>query len=193
MDTIRYVFETKQPQLNKLVVKYGLTPATGQKDLWMKTNFLATKFREDFMKDIADIHPDRDLFAWRFSLDKPKEKELARIETNPSTSELQNILDNTTIIPPSRTRKSKVSNACGCSGADGENTSGCGGEKTSGCCGSGADGEKTSGCSGCEAMKKSSITGTEIKEKLQNNMPLVIVGSLALVVGLIALSNRKLI
>jgi hypothetical protein len=165
-----------------LVVKYGLTPAKSKHDLWMKTNFLVKQFKENFMKDIADIHPDKDLFTWRFSLDKENNSDKKDITSvAPSHSELQNILDNVTVIPPTN---QKASNACGCSGANGE--------KTSGCCGSGADGEKTSGCSGCDAMKKSSITGTEIKEKIQNNLPLVIVGSLALVVGLIALSNRRL-
>lgn len=183
MNTIRYVFENRQPQLNSLVVKYGLSPAVSKNDLWRKTNFLISKFREDFMKDIADIHPDKDLLAWRFSLDKQKEDNYNKediIRTAPSKSELQNILENVTVIP----QRQKASNACGCSGADGE--------QTSGCCGSGANGEKTSGCNGCDSMKKSSVTGTEIKEKIQNNLPLVIVGSLALVVGLIALSNRRL-
>jgi len=177
MNTIRYVFEAKQPELNGLVVKYGLSPATSKHDLWVKTNFLVKKFKEDFMKDIADIHPDKDLLAWSFSLDKQK-VDANNFEPKPTTSELQNILNNVSVIPQ------KSSNACGCSGADGE--------KTSGCCGSGADGEKTSGCNGCESMK-SNITGTEIKEKIQNNLPLVIVGSLAIVVGLIALSNRRLV
>lgn len=164
MNTIRYVFEAKQPELNGLVVKYGLSPATSKHDLWVKTNFLVKKFKEDFMKDIADIHPDKDLLAWSFSLDKQK-VDANNFEPKPTTSELQNILNNVSVIPQ------KSSNACGCSGADGE---------------------KTSGCNGCESMK-SNITGTEIKEKIQNNLPLVIVGSLAIVVGLIALSNRRLV
>jgi len=40
-------------------------------------------------------------------------------------------------------------------------------------------------------MKVERIGIDRIKDKLQNNMPLVIIGSLALVVGLIALSNRR--
>lgn len=170
MDTIKYVFATKKPELSRLVVKYGLKPATSANDLWQKTNFLAVKYRERFMKDIADIHPDKELFTWRFSLDEPK----------PTEKELSDIIENTTVAET----LDKKSNACGCSGADGE--------KKSGCCGSGADGEKTSGCTGCEAMKlNSGFTGAEITAKVKDNLPLVVVSSLALVFGIMLISKRN--
>jgi len=170
---------TKQPELQRLVVKYGLSPAKNQGDLWKKVNYLLLKFREDFMKDIADIHPDKDLFAWRFSLDKNTEVEPRSIINNdvPTKSELENIAQNIKVATKT-------------SGCGGEQTSGVNNEQTSNCCGSGFDAEK-SDCNGCNAMK-SGFDGGQIKEKIKDNMPLIIVGSLALVFGVIALTNRKL-
>ena len=171
MNTIRYVFMNKQPELQSLVVKYGLSPAQNQNDLWKKVNYLLLKFREEFMKDIADIHPDKDLFSWRFSLDKTDDIEPSTIinDSNPTKSELENIAQNIKVE---------------------DKTSGCCGEKTSGCCGSGFDAEK-SDCNGCNSMN-SGFDGGKMGEKIKNNMPLIIIGSLALVFGVIALTNRKL-
>ena len=64
IDTIRYVYENKQPELRRLVVKYGLPPAKNSKDLWSKVNYLVAKFKSEMLKDIADIHPDKDLIIW---------------------------------------------------------------------------------------------------------------------------------
>ena len=161
MNTIRYVFSTRQPQLQGLVVKYGLPPARTPQELWHKVNFCVSKFREKFMKDLADIHPDKDLFAWSFSLDN----------NTPSKQELENIAKNTTV--------ETTSSCCG-SGVDGE--------KTSNCCGSGIEGSQFSDCNACEGMQ-SGIDGAVIKEKIKDNMPLIIVGSLALVFGVIALTK----
>lgn len=176
MDTIKYVFVKRQPELQKLVVKYGMKPAVNQHDLWLKVNALVKKHREVFMKDLADIHPDKDLIKWSLSLDKKDSPELIE-ENKPSESVLAKIQNGISVEPQ------KTSNACGCSGADGE--------KTSGCCGSSSvSGEKTSACSGCDSMK-SNFSGADITEKIKNNLPLVVVGSLALVLGVMLIAKNK--
>lgn len=176
MDTIKYVFVQRQPELQKLVVKYGIKPAVNQADLWLKVNALIKKHRETFMKDLADIHPDKDLIKWSLSLDKQDSPELIE-EVKPSQSVLDGIQNGI------KFESQKTSNACGCSGVDGE--------KTSGCCGSSsASGEKKSGCNGCDSMK-SNFSGADLSEKIKNNIPLVVISSLALVFGVMLLAKNK--
>jgi hypothetical protein len=109
MDTIKYVFETKQPELRRLVVKYGLQPAKNSKDLLDKVSYLTLKFKEEFLKDIADIHPDRELILWSQDSDKKSSVDAVAAETSVSVKEK---LD--------KNYNDATSSACGCSGADGE-------------------------------------------------------------------------
>lgn len=148
--TIKYIFDNKMPEINGLIAKYGIAPANSKDDLWNKTNFCLRRFRERFMKDLCDIHPDKDLLAWRFSLD----------EATPSEKELMSIMENTTILPDNQNK----SNACGCSGANGKS------------------------CMACEDSNYG-ITGAEVVTKIKDNMPVVVIASLALVIGVIALTK----
>lgn len=149
------------PEINGLVTKYGIAPANSKDDLWNKTNFCLRRFRERFMKDLCDIHPDKDLLAWRFSLD----------EARPSEKELMSIMENTTILPDNENK----SNACGCSGANGSSCMSC----------SGTDGKS---CMACQDSNYG-ITGAEVVTKIKDNMPVVVIASLALVIGVIALTK----
>lgn len=158
IDTIRYVYENRQPELRRLVVKYGLPPAKNAKDLWTKVNYLVAKFKGEVLKDIADIHPDKDLIIWNEST------KVSSDNVPKSISEL----DLNTILP---IEKEKKSGACGCAGADGEYSE-CGG----GC-----------GCSRCKTTY-SNVGG--IGEKVKDNMPILVIGSLLLVGGLLFLNRN---
>ena len=158
IDTIRYVYENRQPELRRLVVKYGLPPAKNAKDLWTKVNYLVAKFKGEVLKDIADIHPDKDLIIWNEST------KVSSYNVPKSISEL----DLNTILP---IEKEKKSGACGCAGADGEYSE-CGG----GC-----------GCSRCKTTY-SNVGG--IGEKVKDNMPILVIGSLLLVGGLLFLNRN---
>ena len=152
--TIKYIFDNKMPELNSLITNYGVAPANSKQDLWEKTNFCIRRFRERFMKDLCDIHPDKDLFQWRMSLDKEM----------PSEKELMSIMENTTIMPE---KSNANGNSCmACSGANGNDSS----------------------CMACE-NNNYGITGAEIQQKLKDNMPVVVIASLALVIGVIALTK----
>ena len=166
-NTIKYIFENKQPELRRLVVKYGLTPAKNKMDLWKKVNYLIAKFKDEMLFDVAKIHPDRDLIIWALQQQQQ--------ETSPVTE---------TAIAA----KEISSNACGCSSADGDDYS-----NVCGC--SSANGDEYSNCYGnpnCNC-NKSGIDGAEVSkvvEKTKFNMPLIVVGSLLVVAGLIFLGNK---
>ena len=49
------------PQASKLVVKYGEAPPTSHKDLKIKLSKVIAKFKGQALKDVAEIHPDRNL------------------------------------------------------------------------------------------------------------------------------------
>ena len=132
-DAIKYVFDTREPELRRLVVKYGQPPARNKEDLWKKTNGLIAQFKHEMLKDIADIHPDKDLIIWAYLQDVKKESPAITptISTKPVIQE---------------TDSKKFSNV---------------------------DGEKKS-----------------IADVIKGNLPLVVIGSLIVVGGLIFLGSR---
>ena len=171
INTIRYVFANRQPELRRLVVKYGLTPAKNEHDLWRKVNYLGKTFKKEFFKDIADIHPDRELILWN-ELPKLSQAPTSISDADVKHPEIQEIVKK--VIE-------KKSGACGCSGADGEEeSSNCGGNPNCGC-GKGKKNEPSF----------SNADGKSLSDTLKDNMPLVIIGSLILVGGLILLGNRQ--
>jgi hypothetical protein len=157
INSIRYIYENKQPELRRLIVKYGLPPAKNIKDLWTKTNYLVAKFKDEFLKDLAEIHPDRELIIWSESLKN----------TNTNATETSNIVSKTENV------KSEVfSGACGCSGFDGEDSSNCNGNSNCGCnCGS-------------KNQNFSNANGN-LTDKVKDNLPLIVIGSLLVVGGLL--------
>lgn len=169
IDTIRYVFENRQPELRRLVVKYGLPPAKNSKDLWSKVNYLVAKFKSEMLKDIADIHPDKDLIVWSEST------------KNAPTS--INEIDLKSILPIAKEDKSS---ACGCSGADGDYSE-CQGNPNCDC------NKGYSNCGGnpnCKCGQYSNADG--IGSKIKDNMPIVVIASLLVVGGLLFLGNRNI-
>jgi hypothetical protein len=165
-NTIKYIFENKQPELRRLVVKYGLTPARNKNDLWKKTNYLIAKFKDEMLLDVAKIHPDRDLIVWSIQKMQESQRQMPQ-----QVSSANSIVEN---------NSEQVANACGCSGADGNDYSNANGI------------DEYSNCYGnrdCNCQCQSNITGEEIKTKIKANMPLLIIGSL-LVVGGLLLYNK---
>lgn len=103
MNTLKYVFENRQPELQKMVVKYGLRPAKNKLDLFKKVNAIVAKYKADALKDIAEIHPDRELILWSVGYGTPA-------------------------TPPPVSENKSSAAGCGCSAASGEysNCGGCG-------------------------------------------------------------------
>jgi hypothetical protein len=174
INTIRYIFGAKKPELRRLVVKYGLPPAKNEQDLWHKTNYLVAKFQEEMLKDIAYIHPDRELILWSTKSEESKGK---------NSEEKSNCYGN----PDCNCGVGIGKKPCGCAGA-------------------------TSNFEGNEQavmqpqpqqqaqpqqqqvpqVVVEKIQAGSFQETLKNNMPLVVVGSLLLVGGLILFGNRKM-
>lgn len=191
MDTIKYVFETKQPELRRLVVKYGLQPAKNSKDLLDKVSYLMLKFKEEFLKDLATIHPDRELILWSVDSDKKSESNsearggCSSVFDCPQPQSCKNGTCTSTPVLENKITKDILLGACGCSGADGvsqdavDEFSNCGGNPDCKC------GNK-------DAQSFSNVEGKSFSDTLKDNMPLVIVGSLLLVGGLIFLGKRQL-
>lgn len=171
---ITYLVENKQPELRRLVVKYGLTPAKNITDLTNKVKYLMKKFKHEFMKDLANIHPDKDLIIWSLSSDKE-----SPVTDSPSTTSSSTPI----VIKEAISKMEKKSSACGCSGADGETTLGCNGDTE--CSGCASKAKKAEATSSAEGDKKSMV------DVLKENMPLVIIGSLVLVGGLVFMGNKR--
>lgn len=178
-NTIKYIFENRQPELRRLIVKYGLTPARSKADLWKKVNYLVTKFKQEMLFDIAKMHPDRDLILWAAQQQQKISQPQPVLPQMPSVSSFN---------------QEENSNACGCSSANGDDYS------NMNCGMSAFSGDDFSNCSGnpdcsCDC-KKSNVEGetqtakVEVKSTLANNMPLIVVGSLILVGGLIFLGSK---
>jgi hypothetical protein len=157
MNTLNYVFENRQPELRQMVVDYGLKPAKNRLDLYKKVNAIVAKYKNQALKDIAKIHPDREFILWS--------------------------VENEESAPKKEVVETK-SSACGCSGADGE-YSNCGGGCACGCggkCGS-SNNEK-------QAKQYSSVDGDTTPSALKNNMPIIVIGSLLAVGGLLLLGRQ---
>lgn len=180
INTIRYVFENSKPDLRRLVVKYGLPPAKNDGDLYKKVNYIVAKFKAEAMKDIALLHPDRELIVWSMQSDK-KDEETGKI-TQSSNDNLE-----MSSVNINRSNMKNFSGACGCSGADGENDySNCNGNKSCGC---GCDEKsKTSNAGGNEASGEVVVVKKSLGDMLKENMPVVIIGSLILV-GIVAMTR----
>lgn len=159
INTIKYVFVNKQPELKKLVVKYGLKPATNEKDLWKKVNYLVLKRPELVLRDLAAIHPDRDLI-------------LASVK---NTEEIKPEI----LQPKVEAAKEATSNACGCShGADGSTTDkGCSCNKKSN-----ADGDKESSTPAPATTPSPATTpvSTSFADNLKGAAPILLMGVVVL-------------
>lgn len=163
-NTINYVFQQKQPELRRLVVKYGLPPAKDSKDLWTKTNYLVAKFKDEMLKDIASIHPDKELILWA------EKSKTSSFDSN--EAEIQSNIESNI---------ENYSNGCGCSAANGEpeysNYSG-----------------KNCTCKECSCNKNQNqnqkMSNFGGGSTLQDNLPFIVIGSLLLVGGLVIFGNK---
>lgn len=166
INTIRYVFGAKKPELRRLVVKYGLPPAKNDQDLWKKTNYLVAKFQKEMLKDIALIHPDRELVIWSLSdeksLNSNDNKDSKEKEAESNKSKVEGDFSNCYGNPD-----------CNCGRGIGKKPCGC-------------------GCSDNKEVVEVKSNADGLKDTLKNNMPLVVVGSLLLVGGLLLYGNRQM-
>lgn len=188
INSIRYVFENKQPELRRIIVKYGLPPATNSKDLWRKVNYLVAKFKNEMLRDIAEIHPDKELILWSENLknsDKPNIPEipLKNIMQTPeqNSGELDSLINTSRSNVKNTLKKEKYSSVCGCSGADGQS---CADN-----CSSAADGDYSNcygnNCScGCgNKNQENKFSNAEGDSKIKDNLPVIVLGGL-ITVGL---------
>ena len=189
INTIRYVFGAKKPELRRLVVKYGLPPAKNEQDLWHKTNYLIAKFQKEMLKDVAYIHPDRELILWSTESDEPKVGKSSAANGNEESNYYGNPCN------------CGLGINCNCGLGIGKKPCGCGCASTST---SNVEGQNEQAV----APQPQQVVGKSIlpeapqvvekiqagsfQETLKNNMPLVVVGSLLLVGGLILFGNRKM-
>ncbi len=199
---IRYVFESNSPNvLQKMVSKYGVSPAQNQNDLWRKLNYVLKTFPQDAFRDIVAIHPDKDIIMKLSGAGVPsplysKSDNKITSESPISKEAIEKLQGNVAQTETKTEVADKKSNACGC----GDKTSGCGGEtsETSGC-----DGGKCS-CGGKCGGKKSSETelvpaktptaygadaSTESVSSFKKHLPLVL--SVAAIVGICYLISKK--
>ena len=180
-NTIKYIFENKQPELRRLIIKYGLTPAKNNADLWKKVNYLIAKFKDEMLFDVAKLHPDKDLILWAYQQQQQQQQQqqrgfdmMQKSSYNQNQSNVEG--DYSDACGCSSANGDEYSNACGCSSANGDDYSNCNGNPDCKCnCSSGVDGQESK---------------TTVADKLKNNMPLVVVGSLLLVGSLILFGNR---
>jgi hypothetical protein len=196
INTIRYVFESNKPDLRRLVVKYGLPPAKNEQDLWKKTNYLVAKFKKEMLKDIAYIHPDRELILWSTSdnnqSNDTKEKETKVVGKNSRADGESEEQSNCNGNPN-----------CNCGSVVKETKSNCNGNPNCNC----GSGEVKSNVVSAQPTQpqqpqpqqapqaqpaQEKVADGSFQETLKNNMPLVIVGSLLLVGGLIFFGNRRM-
>ncbi|MCF7866918.1 hypothetical protein K9M18_05805 [Candidatus Woesearchaeota archaeon] len=85
-----YIAYNNRPMAQKMLVKYGLKPAKSPVEMERKLIALTRDYKEDALREFANIHPDKEL------------------------------------ILKYANREEKKSNACGCSGFDGDDSSFCG-------------------------------------------------------------------
>lgn len=190
INTIKYVFENKKPELRRIVVKYGLTPAKNNLDLWRKVNYVIATYKQEAMMDIAKIHPDKDLISWAIEQTQPKPSVVDLSDANTSKNIIpenltrieqkigeaienlpQDLINTSRSNVKSAIKKSEYHSVCGCSGADGENEySNCNGN--SGC---------TCGCKNKNNYSNAEGDSNKIGDWVKDNLPTVVIGSLLLV------------
>lgn len=85
-----YIAYNNRPMAQKMLLKYGLKPAKSPVEMERKLIALTRDYKEDALREFANIHPDKEL------------------------------------ILKYADREEKKSNACGCSGFDGDDSSFCG-------------------------------------------------------------------
>lgn len=191
INTIRYVFGAKKPELRRLVVKYGLPPAKNEQDLWRKTNYLVAKFQKEMLKDIAYIHPDRELILWSTESGKNDSEEKSNCYGNPDCNCGLGI--------------GKKPCGCGCAGStsnvEGQTEQATTPQKVGGTVESLPPQLQLQVVPQQQVPQQQVVPQVQVVEKIQagsfqetlkNNMPLVVVGSLLLVGGLILFGNRKM-
>ena len=141
--------------------------------MWHKTNYLVAKFQKEMLKDIAYIHPDRELILWSTESEESKGKN--------DSEEKSNCYGNPD---------------CNCGIGIGKKPCGCGCGSTSN-----VEGNEQAVMQPQPQPQQQQVVPQVVVEKIQagsfqetlkNNMPLVVVGSLLLVGGLILFGNRKM-
>jgi hypothetical protein len=100
---VDYVSTNNTAYARRLVTKYGLSPATNLNDLRNKLAYVVAKFGDEALRDVASIHPDKELILDVFG------------KYNMTGAKNEN-------------GEYSYQNACGCgmSGADGEKQCACG-------------------------------------------------------------------
>lgn len=176
---IRYVFESRPNELKRMVVKYGLTPAQNQQDLWKKVNYVVMKFPQDALKDIVAMHPDKDIILKLSGNRTSEAPEKSITETSPITKESIEKLQGNDAA------SDKKSSACGCSGSS--NYSGCNGGSCK--CGTNCGCNKTSSADGRPV--KPAETKPESTNFFKEHTPLIVIGTLALAGGLLLWKHNK--
>jgi len=105
-----YLVANARPAMQRLVVQFGLPPAKSDSDLIRKLKYIVQKHTKKAWAEIAKVHPDAELFSMNFDGADNKEDALPKIDKSQIMSEAESTYS-----------EFFGSNACGCSGADGEN------------------------------------------------------------------------
>ncbi len=186
IDMIKYVFENRPNELRQLVVKYGVSPAQNENDLWKKVNYIVKTFPQDALMDIVSIHPDKNIIMKLAGLPPAQNSTPITSESPVSKLDIENLQSD---IKPA----DKKSGACGCGGSSGCDGSSC---KCGGTCGSkksNVEGDKPA-TTPAPATTNTTSNNTVSNNALitKDNLPLLIIGSLAVIGGLFIL-NKKLV
>lgn len=100
-----------RPAMQRLVVQFGLPPAKSDADLIKKLKYIVQKHGKKAWAEIAKVHPDAALFSMNFDAEEKGKDSLPTFDKSQIMSEAENTYS-----------EFFGSNACGCSGADGEQT-----------------------------------------------------------------------
>jgi hypothetical protein len=100
-----YIAYNNRPMAQKMLVKYGLKPAKSPMEMERKLISLTKDYQEEALKELANIHPDKELIL-KYADREKEEKKCGFCGCSGFDGE-----DNS-------------SSFCGCSGFDGENKKG---------------------------------------------------------------------